>query len=257
MKKGIPPLVIGNWKMFPQTATLAVKLAKNLKSALVRTRDVDIVVAPPSVYLDAVHAVQHGARGFTLGAQNVHHEKLGAHTGEVSVSMLKSFDVTHVIVGHSERRAAGETDAQVHAKLIAVLKAGLTPVLCVGEKKRDEAGQYFSLIESQMRTALADVARTKLERVVIAYEPVWAIGTGNTATAADVHVMRLFIEKVLTDIYGRNYAQKVRILYGGSVSEKSARELFVDGNVDGFLVGGASLDVEAFAQIVKQTQIPV
>ncbi len=143
----------------------------------------------------------------------------------------------------------------VHEKLVAVIKAGMTAVLCVGEKMRDEGGLYLSGIEAQVRRALAQVPKAKLGQVVIAYEPIWAIGTGKTASAEDVHEMKLFIEKVLSDLYGRNYAQKVRILYGGSVNEKNARELFVEGAVDGFLVGGASLHADVFIDIIKQVRI--
>jgi triosephosphate isomerase len=254
MKKGIHPLVIGNWKMNPVSGTLAVKLAKQLKSSLAKVDGVEVVIAPPFVYLESVEKICNGSRAFALGAQNTHHEKLGSHTGEISLSMLKNANVQYVIVGHSERRAEGETDAQIHTKLLSTVKAGFTTVLCVGEKARDEHAHYLTDIERQIRSALADLPRTKLGMVVIAYEPVWAIGSGKTATPEDVHEMRLFIEKVLSDIYGRNYAAKVRVLYGGSVNGKNARELFTHGTVDGFLVGGASLHAEDFAQIVKSVR---
>lgn len=250
MKIGIPPLVIGNWKMNPQSATLSVKLGSQLKKSLSKLKDVDIVIAPPHVYLDGIHKLS-GGKVFALGAQNVHHEKLGSYTGETSLPMLTSFGVTYVILGHSERRTEGETDDQVNKKLLATIKGGLTGVVCVGEKKRDSAAHYLSYIESQIRKALANVSKAKLGQVVIAYEPIWAIGTGETATPEDVHEMRLFIEKVISDVYGRNLAQKVRILYGGSVNAKNAHELYTKGTVDGFLVGGASLHAEEFAHIVK------
>jgi triosephosphate isomerase len=156
-----------------------------------------------------------------------------------------------VIIGHSERRKAGETDGEVNTKLTAVIKAGLTGVVCVGELKRDHGAQYLGQIETQIREAVKGLSRAKLGSVVIAYEPVWAIGTGQNATPGDVHEMKLFIEKTLTDLYGRNYAQKVRILYGGSVNPKNAGEIMKDGMVDGFLVGGASLNAKDFATIVK------
>lgn len=254
MKKGIPPLVIGNWKMNPQSVTLSIKLASALKKSVQKISDVDVVVAPPHVYIDAMVKVRGSAKTFTLGAQNVHHEGLGAHTGEISIPMLKSFGVTHVILGHSERRAGGETDELVNQKLTATIKSGLVGVVCVGEIKRDHNGQYLSHVESQIRKSLATVSKSKLGQVVIAYEPIWAIGTGNTATAGDVHEMKLFIEKVLSDLYGRNLAQKVRIIYGGSVNEKNSRELFTEGMVDGFLVGGASLHADEFTQIIKSVR---
>lgn len=254
MKIGIPPLVIGNWKMNPQSQSLAEKLAKEMKKLFAKSVGVDVVIAPPHVYLETIHRVQNGSSSFMMGAQNVHHEKLGAHTGETSLLMLQSYGVSHVILGHSERRAEGETDESVNLKLLAVIKAGLTGVVCVGESKRDHSGHYLTHIETQIRSAFMKVSKAKLSNVVVAYEPIWAIGTGMTATPEDVHEMKLFIEKVISDLYGRNLAQKVRIIYGGSVNGKNARELYVGGLVDGFLVGGASLHPEEFLQIIKSVQ---
>ncbi len=251
MKLGHEPLIIGNWKMNPQTNTIAKRLAADLKKVLGRNDGVEIVIAPPSPFLPLVHEVRGGKKPFKLGAQNVHTENLGAFTGEVSIPMLRSFDVTHIIIGHSERRKAGETDAEVHLKTAATIKAGLTAVVCVGETSRDHGAQYLGDIERQIRTVCNGLSRAKLSSLTIAYEPIWAIGTGNTATPGDVHEMKLFIEKTLTDLYGRNYAQKVHILYGGSVNPKNATELMRDGMIDGFLVGGASLNAKEFAGIVS------
>ncbi len=255
MKKGLAPLIVGNWKMNPLTASLSAKLALELKKQLLKYTDADVVIAPPVLYLESIHRVRSGSKAYALGVQNVHHEKLGSYTGEISIPMVKQYEVTYVIVGHSERRNGGETDAQVNSKLTAILKAGLVGIVCVGEEKRDHNGQYLSHIESQIRIALRSVPKVKLGQVVIAYEPIWAIGTGNTATPEDVHEMKLFIEKVLSDIYGRNLAQRVRILYGGSVNPKNAQTLFTEGTVDGFLVGGASLHADDFTHIVKAIQL--
>ena len=254
MKKGIPPLVIGNWKMNPQSESIALKLSKELKSRLAKNCGVEVVVAPPYVYLDTVSRIRNGSNLFMMGAQNAHHEKLGAHTGEVSLPMLGGYGVTHVILGHSERRAEGETDEMINQKLLAVIKAGMTGVVCVGELKRDHSGHYLSHIEAQVRKALAKVPKSKLGHVVIAYEPIWAIGTGTPATTGDVHEMKLFIERIISDLHGRNLAQKVRIIYGGSVTGKNAPELYAEGMVDGFLVGGASLHADDFIQIIKAGQ---
>ena len=254
MKIGIPPLVIGNWKMNPQSATLSAKLATALKKTVSKIEGVEVVIAPPTIYLSGIRQILGSNKVLKLGAQNVHHEKLGAYTGETSLPMLQSFDVTHVIIGHSERRAEGETDEMVNQKLCATIKQGIVGVVCVGEAKRDHGGHYLSHIEAQIHKAFAKISKTYLEYVVVAYEPLWAIGTGTNATSADVHEMRLFIERVLTDMYGRNFAQKVRVLYGGSVTGKNARELFVNGTVNGFLVGGASLHADEFIQIVKAVQ---
>ncbi len=254
MKTGTRPLVIGNWKMNPLSPTLSAKLATELKKRLSSCTDVDVVVAPPCIFLGDVARTRNSSKAYMLGAQNVHYAKLGSFTGETSIPMLGGYGVSHIILGHSERRALGETDTLINEKLIAVIKAGLTGVVCVGEKKRDQGGHYLSHIEDQVRKALAKISRGKLEQVVIAYEPIWAIGTGDNATSADVHEMKLFIEKILSDMYGRNYAQKVRIIYGGSVNGKNAQELFEGGTVDGFLVGGASLHADEFAMIVKATK---
>lgn len=251
MKLGHSPLVIGNWKMNPITESSAKRLAQELKKTLARTHGVEVVVAPPSVFIGTVCGVKGGKNGFALGAQNVHHEKLGSYTGEVSHPMFQSFGVSHVILGHSERRKDGESDVTIQKKLEAVVKAGMIAVLCVGEVTRDHGAHYFNSIEAQVREGLKGLGRAKLGNVVIAYEPVWAIGTGNTATSHDVHEMKLFIEKTLADLYGRAYAHKVRILYGGSVNAKNAEELMRDGTVSGFLVGGSSLDAKEFTGIVN------
>jgi triosephosphate isomerase len=251
MKTGIPPLIVGNWKMNPQTVSLSTKLGVEFKKKLSTISEVDVVIAPPSIYLESVHRARNSSKAFALGAQNVHFAQLGAFTGEVSIPMLKDLDVSHVIIGHSERRALGETDVLINEKILAVIKAGLVGIVCVGESKRDHAGHYLTHIEMQIRKALTKVSRTKLSQIVVAYEPLWAIGTGRNATAGDIYEMKIFIEKVISDLYGRNYAQKVRVLYGGSVNEKNAMELFVDGMMDGFLVGGASLHPDEFIHIVK------
>lgn len=252
MKIRPEPLVIGNWKMNPQTDTMAKRLATEVRKATSRTDGIEVVIAPPTIFLPVVHTARGNGKAFALGVQNVHQEKLGSFTGEVSIPMVSSFDVQYVILGHSERRKAGESEAEIQQKLAAVIKAGLKAVLCVGEVTRDHGAQYLGDIERQIRSACAGLSRTKLTCLTIAYEPVWAIGTGHTATAGDVYEMRLFIEKTLSDLYGRNYAQKVRILYGGSVNNKNARELMRDGMIDGFLVGGASLSAKEFGGIIKE-----
>lgn len=250
--KNVPhPLIIGNWKMNPQSVSLSTKLAKDIKTYLTKKYSAEIVIAPPSIYLEGVKKIANGTRLFKIGAQNVHSEKLGAYTGEISLPMLRDVGVTYVILGHSERREMGETDLHINHKIHATLKAGIVPILCIGEKIRDDGGSHFTHIEQQMRNGLKDISRAKLENVVIAYEPVWAIGTGNNASPEDIHEMCLFIEKVLSDMYGRNYASKVRIIYGGSVSEKNAKDIFTRAPIDGFLVGGASLHPREFVHIIK------
>lgn len=251
MKKGILPLVIGNWKMNPQTITLGTKLGTELKKKLQTIKGTEVVVVPPFTHIESVRKSRNGSGAYALGAQNVHPAKLGAFTGEISLPMLQALEVTYVILGHSERRTLGEKDTFINEKLLATIKVGLVAIVCVGEDKRDINGHYLTHIEMQVRKALAQVSKAKLGQVVIAYEPIWAIGTGKNATAGDIHEMKLFIEKILSDIYDRNAAQKVRIIYGGSVTAQNAEVLHREGMMDGFLVGGASLHPEEFAQIAK------
>lgn len=252
MKKRV--LVIGNWKMQPASRTLAIKLGKELKQKLGRERDTLIAVAPPFVYLDAVCTTLSNTKTVAFAAQDAFYEKPGAYTGEIALPMLKDFGVSYIILGHSERRALGETDEQVNKKLTVAVKDGFTGVVCVGERERDTAGHYLSLIEEQVRQALKGIGKAKLGHVVIAYEPIWAIGTGLNATPADALEVKLFIERILTDLYGRAYAARVRILYGGSVHAKNAKELYDGSAVDGFLVGGASLKADEFADIIRATK---
>lgn len=249
MKHTTRPLVIANWKMNPLTAPLAKQLAQGTKKVVARLRDVEVVVAPPTLYIPIVYDVLRGSSAFELGAQNTHWESLGAHTGEVSHTMLKNFGVSHVIIGHSERRAARETDDMVREKVWATVKHGMHAVLCVGERTRDQAGEYLNFVECQVRYACKGLQKSKLELLTIAYEPVWAIGTGHTASPGDVYEMKLFIEKTLVELFGRASAAKVRILYGGSVNSKNAALLMAEGQVDGFLVGGASLQAPEFGLV--------
>ena len=243
-------LVIANWKMNPTTVGEAKRLFLDIRKVSTRLSRVMTVIAPPFPFVADLRELASGKRTL-LGAQNTFFEKNGAYTGEVSPWMLKSLGVSYVIVGHSERRALGETNEVVQKKLQACVKAGMTAVLCVGERERDHAGKYLGFIEDEIRTALNGVTKPYLKRVVIAYEPIWAIGTGNTATPEDAHEMRIFIQKILADKYGRAAAMKMLILYGGSVNEKNCEDLITLGESDGFLVGGASLRAKEFGTILK------
>ncbi len=244
------PLVVGNWKMNPATLGDARKLFLATRKAIGRKKIItQVAVAPPFPFLSEMERLSPSQR-IGLSAQDVFFESIGAHTGEVSLPMLKSVGVTSVIVGHSERRAAGETDAEIYKDIQAIFKSGVTAIVCVGEQARDSHGNYFGIVEAQLRSALRDIPKSKLSQLVIAYEPVWAIGTGKHATAEDVHEMKLFIQKIVADQFGRPAIKKVRVLYGGSVKETNAQELFEDGRVDGFLIGGASLNPVEFGKII-------
>jgi triosephosphate isomerase (TIM) len=245
------PLVVGNWKENPSSIVSAEKLASDLKKVITKKNaHAQVCVAAPTPFLSAVSKKIAKTR-ILLGAQDVSAEAEGAHTGEVSPLMLKSVGVGHVIIGHSERRERGESDALIAQKVFFTLKTGLTAVVCIGERKRDLQGDYFNVVESQLRSILKGIVPSTLSRLVIAYEPVWAIGTGKHATPEDVQEMKLFIQKIIAEVIGRNAVSKVRILYGGSVNKENAESLLVVGKADGFLVGGASLKAAEFAAIVR------
>ena len=246
-----PIVVAGNWKLNPTTINEAKKLFSGIKRGLANRRlRPDIIIAPPTLFITELAKAKLGKK-IKLAAQTVFAADSGAHTGEVSVPMLKSIGVNTAIIGHSERRARDESDEDVNAAILALIKAGGMTIVCVGEKKRDRDGNYLALIENQVRLALTDVPATKLEQVIIAYEPIWAIGTGDTATPEDAYEMKIFIKKVLSDDYNRPAAAKVRVLYGGSVKADNAEALLSEGQVDGFLIGGASLKVKEFLSIIN------
>lgn len=253
-KKKRVPLVVGNWKMNPDTIGKAKKLFLEVRKGVSRKQlKTYVAVAAPVPYLSELERLSPSQR-IKLVAQDMFHESGGAFTGEVSLSMLKSVGVSAVIVGHSERRALGDTHEEINKNILAALKAGLTVIVCVGERQRDSAGEYFTVVEEQLKSAFAEVPKSKVKQLVVAYEPVWAIGTGKTATPEDVQEMRLFITKVLTDRFGRTPANAIRIMYGGSVKAKNADALMAVGQVDGFLVGGASLDAIEFLSIISTTE---
>ena len=244
------PLVAGNWKMNPPTVAEAVALAQALRGPLSAVEGVERVVCPPFVALTAVAEALAGSP-IGLGAQNVHPEPKGAFTGEVSGAMLQGV-CSHVIVGHSERRhVLGETDDFVNAKLLAVLGLGMTPVLCVGETADErDAGAAVTVVKRQTAAGLAG-AGGDVARVVVAYEPVWAIGTGRAATPEIAQEMIGGIRAHLERLAGAATAARVPLLYGGSVSAANAAELAALPGVDGALVGGASLDPDAFVAIAR------
>ena len=251
MKKKHQPLVVGNWKMNPLTIEKSYTLFTGTKKALgSKYHTVEVVIAPSFVAIAGIHKLAKKSV-IALGAQDVFYESSGAYTGEISIPMLKPLGVSHIIVGHSERRALGESDELVGKKVAAVVKSGLTCIVCIGEKIRDAHGMYFNVIEAQLRAILTSVSIKQLSHLVIAYEPIWAIGTGKNATAEDVQEMKLFIQKNIVDMFNRAAAAKVRIIYGGSVNPENAEVLLATGDADGFLVGGASLKPVEFARIVQ------
>ncbi len=249
MKRNIP-LIVGNWKLNPQSLVEATALVSAVAKYQKKAEAPYVAIAPSFVHLTEVKK-KLGTSTVALGAQDISTEPLGAFTGEISGAQLRNLGVEYVIIGHSERRAMGETDAQVATKTAQALKNKLTPIVCVGETTRDPQGTFFSLIETQLRSLTKDLKPLDVKRVVIAYEPIWAIGTGKTATREDVKEMQLFIYSVLAKIYDRKTADSIRLLYGGSVKPQNAAEIQANGGMNGFLVGGASLKATDFSEIIK------
>jgi len=243
-------LIAGNWKM-NKTMAETVVLARELREKLGDVSSLEVLVCPPFTSLAAAVQELRGSR-IAVGAQNLHWENAGAFTGEISAPMLREIPVTHVIIGHSERRQLfGETDDGVNRRLKAALAAGLTPIVCVGESLAErEGGQTAAVIDRQVRAGLAGIAPESLRLTVLAYEPVWAIGTGRTATPQQAQDVHAGIRRLLGQLSSPAVAAEVRILYGGSVKPDNARELMSCPDIDGALVGGASLKTADFCGIV-------
>ncbi|MFH1416513.1 MAG: triose-phosphate isomerase [Elusimicrobiota bacterium] len=245
------PLIAGNWKM-NMTIEQSVSMVEVLKEKVKDVTEAEIMVAPPYTALSAVaQAVKDS--NIQLGAQNLHFEKSGAYTGEISAGMLSDIGCRWVIIGHSERRQYfGCTDEIVNRKLKAAVSGGLKPVVCIGETLEErETGKTFDILKKQLDGSLDDLNETERDVLTIAYEPVWAIGTGKTATSEQAEEAHSFIRKRLSEMYGREFSESVRILYGGSVKAENISELMKQNNIDGGLVGGASLDPDSFASILK------
>lgn len=248
------PIIAGNWKL-NKTVSDAVLLTTDLAKLVDNISDVEIVVAPVFTALSNVHDVINGTN-IQLAAQDLYWEDSGAFTGEVSAPMLKDVGCDYVIIGHSERRQYfGETNETVNQKVKAALSHELKPIICVGELLEErETGKTEAVIEDHVKGGIGDLTESEMESCVIAYEPVWAIGTGKTATPDQAQEVHSFIRDILKDCYSDKLASKIRIQYGGSVKPENAAELMSQQDVDGALVGGASLDAESFAEIVKQSR---
>jgi triosephosphate isomerase len=252
------PIIAGNWKMY-KTAAEALALVKALQQEVAHVTSVEIVVCPPFTALYAVSVLSEAKDLgiIQLGAQNVHWEKEGAFTGEIAAPMLKELAVSYAIVGHSERRQYfGETNEGVNKRAKAALAHGIRPIVCVGETlAQREAGQTESVVRDHVTAGLAGFTKDAMLETVIAYEPVWAIGTGKTATPAQAQEVHGFIRELLAAMFDPQVAGQVRIQYGGSVKPANAKELLGQPDIDGALVGGASLDAKGFAEIVKAGQL--
>jgi triosephosphate isomerase len=245
------PFIAGNWKM-NKTVAEAIDLVKQLKASLSGIEGVEVAVAPPFTALSAVRKELEGSP-IQLAAQNLFWEEKGAFTGEIAPLMLKEVGCHYVILGHSERRQFfGETDETVNRKVRATLNQGLKVIFCIGETlKEREEGRTFAVIERQVPGGLKDIPKEEMRNLVIAYEPVWAIGTGKTATPEQAEEVHRFIRKKLVELYSKEIAEGVRIQYGGSVTPENIKGLMGQENIDGALVGGASLKSETFSKIVR------
>jgi triosephosphate isomerase len=253
MNKQRKLIIAGNWKM-NKTVAEALALVSDLKIELTNVKEVDIVVCPPFTALGEVSKAILDTN-LRLGAQNMSEHNYGAHTGEICAGMLKEFSVRYVILGHSERRQyQKESDALTSKKAQAAHAAALKPIVCVGETLAErEAGKMEKVLETQVRGSLAGLSKEQMEETVVAYEPVWAIGTGKTATSAQAQDAHAFIRRLLVKMFDETVARRVRIQYGGSVKPANSLELMSQPDVDGALVGGASLEPRSFADIIKNS----
>ncbi len=244
--------IAGNWKLNPDTGEQAIELCWQLKIALAPFVKVKIAVCPPSIVLPMIAEFFKGTN-VAVGAQDIYWEDAGAFTGEISGPMIKSAGCSHVIIGHSERRQYfGETNQTVHKKINAALRHNLLPIVCVGETlEQRESSVMKDIVREQIVEALSGMQDILLGNLVIAYEPVWAIGTGKTATPEQAQEMHRFIRELLTENFSESLSETTPILYGGSVKADNAAELFSQPDIDGALVGGASLKADSFAAIVK------
>jgi triosephosphate isomerase len=246
-------IVAGNWKMnknFQDAEDLIFEIVDELTEK--GSGETDVIICPPAVYLEMSSDIA-AENGFMIGAQNFSQWEAGAYTGEISASMLHSMGITHSILGHSERRTYfGETDKIIAAKIDLALKYGITPIYCCGEVLAErQAEKHFDVVRSQVSEALFHLGNEAVSQVIIAYEPVWAIGTGVTASSAQAQEMHAFIRSLLTEKYGSAVSEEISILYGGSCNAQNAAELFANPDVDGGLIGGASLKSADFVSIVN------
>ena len=249
-------LVVANWKMNPTTAREAKNLFVGIQKGVTRIRNVETVVCPPAVFLADVAKARKGTR-LGLGVQDVFYTETGAFTGQISPTMAQAYKATYAIVGHSERRALGESNELIGRKARHAVEEGVSVIVCIGEHERNEDGTFYFFIREQLEAVFAGLGRSELKRLVIAYEPIWAIGksAAEAMQPRQLNEMVLFIKKLLIERFGRKPASSVRILYGGSVKSENAEEIVRAGGVDGLLIGSASLDAKEFTKIVQAVAV--
>lgn len=246
-------IIIGNWKMHPVNSKEAEKLFSGIQKSISKAKKTEVLICAPFLYLEKLKKL---SKKLKLGAQDSYPGNIGAFTGEISVKMLANLGVSHTIVGHSERRVHGETNEDVNKKIKSLISEGIIPILCVGERERDPEHSYLGFVKTQIEECLSGVSKTSLSKVIIAYEPIWAIGSdaARPGTPAEFLEMSIFIKKILTDKFGGKAVEDMRIIYGGSADPENVFAFLRDGKADGFLAGRDSLNVKKFAEIVNITE---
>lgn len=244
-------LIVGNWKMNPKSSSLALQIYKQTVKGIKKSNIAQVVLCVPSVYLADIAKVKKST--VSIGIQDAHYVPTGAETGQNSIVMMASYKPLYSLVGHSETRARGDSDQEVNLKTLELLRHKIKPIICVGETDRDTNGQYLQHIKNQIETALLGVAKKDIKNIAIAYEPIWAIGTGavREATHTECLEIAIYVRKILTDLFGVKNANEVAILYGGSVNTHDAMDFMQNGGVDGLLIGRASLVPKDFIKIVN------
>jgi triosephosphate isomerase len=248
---GINKLIIANWKMNPQSKKEAEILFKKISILIKNIKNTEIIICPPFPFLFIKEKIKN--KSIKLGSQDVFYEKEGSYTGEISAGMIKDFGAEYVLVGHSERRTIGDTDEQVNKKVLATLKSKMSPIFCIGESDRDTNGFYLSFIKQQIIEGLLNVPKPQMKNIIFAYEPIWAIGSSATRVATPVEFteIRIFIKKIIADLYDVKTANSIRIIYGGSVNPLNAESFIKEGGADGLLVGRDSLNPKKFSAIIN------
>ncbi len=247
-------IVIGNWKMNPVSYDEALKIFNSIKRFSAKLNKTNVVMCPPFIYSYSF-IKKNKDNAVSIGAQNVYSEEQGAFTGEIGPRMLQNIGISHVIVGHSERRSRGETDEDVSKKTQLLHDAGICSVVCIGERERDANGNYLNFIKEQIKNSLSKVNKKSLSKLMIAYEPIWAIGAKEAMSPRDILEMSLFIKKVISDMFGQSEAKDVPILYGGSVNFRNAGDIISQGQVNGLLVGRESVNPPGFIELLKAVDL--
>jgi triosephosphate isomerase len=243
-------LIVGNWKMNPGTLADAKRIAKKTRLTASRLRNTEVVACPPFPFIYTALS-RNKSSTFSVGAQSASMFEAGAKTGEVGADMLASLGVEYVLAGHSEERERGDTDMIVSNKVARILDAGLTAIVCVGEKTREENGGHFAFIKEEIKNSLANIPAAKAKKIILAYEPIWAIGAKDPMAPEQIYEMSLFVKKAFSDVFGPEAGLKAKVLYGGAVNFRNARDIMIIGKVDGLLVGRESVNMPGFVELLK------